>query len=233
MYSLRDVTKDDLKGSLRAVADMGYKTVEFAGFFGHPAETVKAWLDEYGLKAVGTHTGYGALDDDFDATVAYHKVIGCKNLIIPWGPMKTPEEIDAFVEKINKWLPALKAEGIELHYHNHAGEFKPVADGIIPTVELAKRTDIMFEVDTYWAYVAGEEPVEVLKKYADRIKMIHLKDGFADGHGVSLGQGTAPVNKAVEYALAKGLDIVVESEGCDPTGKEEVERCIEFLKSLE
>ena len=57
MYSLRDITKDDLKGALKQVAEMGYKYVEFAGFFNNSAEDVKAWLDEYGLVCSGTHTG--------------------------------------------------------------------------------------------------------------------------------------------------------------------------------
>ena len=63
MYSLRDITGDDLKGALKLVADMGYKYIEFAGFFGHKAEDVKAWLDEYGLVCSGTHTGGDALQE--------------------------------------------------------------------------------------------------------------------------------------------------------------------------
>ena len=53
--------------------------------------------------------------------------------------------------------PKLKAAGIQLHYHNHDHEFKPNRDGLIPEEELLKRTDILLEVDTYWAYVAGED----------------------------------------------------------------------------
>ena len=50
MYSVRDITKTDLEGAMKAVAEMGYTYVEFAGFFGHSAEEVKGWLDKYGLK---------------------------------------------------------------------------------------------------------------------------------------------------------------------------------------
>ena len=49
LYSLRDISKDDFEGMLKAVADMGYKMVESAGFFGHSAEEVRAMLDEYGF----------------------------------------------------------------------------------------------------------------------------------------------------------------------------------------
>ena len=61
MYSVRDITKENLKDALRKVAEMGYKYVEFAGFFGNTAEDVKAWMDEYGLKCSGTHTGGAAI----------------------------------------------------------------------------------------------------------------------------------------------------------------------------
>ena len=64
LYSLRDVSKDDFEGTLKAVADMGYKMVESAGFFGHDAKTVKGWLEKYGLEICSTHTGFGLLVDE-------------------------------------------------------------------------------------------------------------------------------------------------------------------------
>jgi sugar phosphate isomerase/epimerase len=138
-------------------------------------------------------------------------------------------EIDNLVEKINEWQPKLAAMGINLHYHNHWQEFVPNPDGSITMDELEKRTNVLFEIDTYWAYVAGEDPVKVLDKYGDRVKFIHLKDGFKNKEGKSLGQGTAPVKEVLAKAEATGRTIVVESEGLDPTGKEEVKRCIDFL----
>ena len=233
LYSLRDISKDDLEGTLKAVADMGYKTVEFAGFFGHSAEEVKGWLDKYGLKAVGTHTGWQELDKNFDATVAYHKAIDCPDIIIPWAPHETRKDIDMMIEKINKWVPALKKEGLTLHYHNHNKELIKTAEGFIPLYELYDKTDILFETDIFWVYVAGVNPVELINKFGDRVKMIHLKDGFSNGEGKSLGQGTAPVAEVLKLALDTNRKIVVESEGLDPTGKEEVNRCIDYLKSME
>ena len=65
MYSLRDITGEDLKGALEKVSKIGYKGVEFAGFFGHSAEEVKSWLDEYGLTVTGTHTGWKEVAEHF------------------------------------------------------------------------------------------------------------------------------------------------------------------------
>jgi len=99
--------------------------------------------------------------------------------------------------------------------------------------ELEKRCDVFFELDCYWAYVAKLDPVATLERLGDRVKCIHLKDGTPEGRGYSLGLGSAPVKAVRDYALAHDLGIVVESEGLEPTGKEEVQRCIDYLKSLD
>ena len=234
MYSVRDLTKDDLEGALRQVAELGYSFVEFAGFFGHSAADVRGMLDKYGLRVSGTHTGWQELTPDrLEATIAYHKELGNTNIIIPSADMSTPEKLDAFIELVNDVQPKLAAEGISLAYHNHDGEFVPNGFGAITHEELEKRTGIEFEIDTYWAYVARRNPVEELERLKDRIRVIHVKDGFADRRGMALGEGTAPVVAVRDYALANGLCMVVESETCQPTGIEEVGRCIRYLRSLE
>lgn len=234
MYSVRDLTKEDLEGALRQVAELGYSFVEFAGFFGHSAGDVKKMLDTYGLRVSGTHTPWQELAPDRLAeTIAYHKELGNTNIIIPSADMSTPEKLDAFIDLVNDVQPKLAAEGISLAYHNHDGEFVPNGFGVITHTELEKRTNVEFEIDTYWAYVARRNPVEELERLKHRIRVIHLKDGFADRKGMALGEGTAPVAAVREYALKNGLCMVVESETCQPTGIEEVGRCIRYLRSLE
>ena len=233
MYSLRDITGQDLDGALGAVAAMGYKTVEFAGFFGHSAEEVRDMLAKYNLVVSGTHSGLGDLLNDFEGTVRYHKTIGNHNYIIPGHDLSTKEKLDTFIAQVNELAPKLRAEGIELGYHNHSHEFYDMPEGYQIHKELEERADVFFELDTYWAYVAKLDPVETLKRLGSRVRMVHLKDGDADGHGCSLGSGTAPVAAVRRYALDNGLGIVVESEGLEPTGKEEVQRCIDYLHELD
>lgn len=233
MYSVRDITEKDLAGALKKVAQIGYKTVEFAGFFGHSAEEVKAMLEENDLIVSGTHSGLDDLVNDFEGTVKYHKTIGNTNYIIPGAPWQTKEELDDTIEKMNKFQPMLAAEGITLAYHNHDGEFKPNKDGLIAHEEMEKRTSINFQIDTYWAYVAGKDPVEVLERLKDRVKIIHIKDGTQDGHGHALGEGTAPVDKVYAKAKELGMHMVVESETLQPDGISEATRCFAFLKTQE
>ncbi len=232
MYSLRDITKDDLAGSLKKVAEIGYKFVEFAGFFGHSAEEVKAMLDEYGLAVSSTHSGIGELEKDFAGTVKYHKTLGNTNFIVPYFQCDTKEAVDNIIEQFNKFQPMLAAEGINLAFHNHAGEFKPNKDGVIAEDEIIARTSIDLQIDTYWAFVAGCDPIETITSLKDRVKIIHLKDGKANGQGLALGEGEAPVAAVHAKAIELGMKIVVESEGCDPTGIEEITRCYKYLETL-
>lgn len=247
MYSLRDVTKDDLRGSLKQVADMGYKYVEFAGFFGHAAEDVKVWLDEYGLICSGTHTGGAALAADIiDETIAYHKTIGCKNLIIPGMDWSTEEKMEENIALMNTAQKKLAENGITLGYHNHSKEFFPTDYGKIVEDEIIRRTDVELEIDTFWAFNAGLDPVAYCENQKDRIRVIHLKDGIPskpENHniehvhdeviGKAIGEGEAPVEAVRQWAIKNNVLMVIESEGCDPTGPEEVRRCIENLRTLD
>lgn len=233
MYSLRDMTEKDLDGALAAVAAMGYQTVEFAGFFGHSAEEVRAMLDRHGLVCSGTHSGIGDLLNDFEGTVQYHKTIGNTKYIIPGHDLSTREKLEAFIADCNELAPKLRAQGIELGYHNHSHEFYRTAEDYEIHKELEERCDVFFELDTYWSYVAKRDPVQELERLGSRVKVIHLKDGNAEGKGCSLGSGTAPVAAVLAKAKAMGLEVVVESEGLEPTGKEEVARCMEYLKTLD
>ena len=233
LYSVRDFTQKDLAYTLKKVAEIGYKYVEFAGFFGHSAEEVKAILNEYGLIVSGTHSSLKELDEDFAATVKYHHAIGNTNYIIPGAPWGTAAEQNDTIEKHNKYKPLLAAEGITLAYHNHDGEFLPNKDGLVAHKEMEKRTDIDFEIDTYWAYAAGKDPVEVITRLKDRVHVIHLKDGLRNGHGYALGEGEAPVAAVREKAIELGMHMVVESETLQPDGISQVTRCFNYLKTLE
>ncbi|MDD7739442.1 MAG: sugar phosphate isomerase/epimerase family protein [Fusicatenibacter sp.] len=232
LFSVRDFTEKDLAYTLEQVAKIGYKYVEFAGFFGHEAKEVKAMLDANGLIVSGTHSSLEDLVNDFEGTVEYHHTIGNTNYILPGAPWKTAVELDDTIEKLNRFQPMLAAEGITLGYHNHNGEFLPNEDGLIPHAEMEKRTSVQFEIDTYWAYVAGQDPVELITRLQERVKVIHLKDGLANGEGFALGEGTAPVAAVHERAKELGMRMVVESETLKPDGLLEVTRCMEYLKKL-
>lgn len=247
MYSVRDAAQVSLRDALENVAKLGYKYIEFAGFFGNKADDVKAWLDEFSLVCSGTHTGIGEIiPEKIDETIKYHKTIGCENLIVPSCDWSSKEKSDWVIDTLNAAKKKLAENGIRLGYHNHSMEFFPNGEGIVFEDEVIAKTDVELEIDTFWLFNTGMDVISYLDEHKDRIKVIHLKDGtpspdenknYQSVHtgvkGCSLGSGYAPVDKVREWAIKNDVLMVVESEGLEPTGLEEVERCIKHLKSLD
>lgn len=241
MYSLRDITQNNLKQALQTVANQGYKYIEFAGFFDNSAQAVKEWLDEYSLICSGTHTGIGEITkENLERTVEYHQAIGCKNLIVPGADWSTEEKMNYNLEVMNYACPILKKAGIVLGYHNHSHEFLPTSYGKYLHKEIeAACPEVEFELDTFWIFNAGLDPVAEMERLKERVRVIHLKDGIPSNDkshnaiGKSVGEGEAPVKAVREKALELGILMVIESEGLQPSGTEEVGRCIEYLRTLE
>ncbi len=247
MYSLRDITKDSMRMALEEVAKMGYKYVEFAGFFDYNAEQIRTWLDEFGLVCSGTHTGMALIvPDKIDETIRYHKVIGCENLIVPGCDWSTPEKLQDVIDTINFAQKKLAENGIRFGYHNHSKEFFPNENGTVLENVIIENTSAELEIDTFWLFNAGIDVIDFLETHKDRIRVIHLKDGIPseecnknfdhvhDGvKGFSVGSGRAPIKAVREWANKNGVLMVIESEGLNPTGLEEVRRCIDYLRTLD
>ena len=247
MYSVRDVSKLDLREALKIVAQTGYRYVEFAGFFDHTAAEVKGWLDEFGLKCCSTHTKFDLIKtENIDDTIEYHKTIGCDTIIVPGGvPISSPDELDKSCLTLNNAAKKLSENGMRLGYHNHSPEFLPSPFGKLVIEELIARTVIDFEIDTFWAFNADVDPVSFMDAHKDRIHIIHLKDGIPvdpdnrnwgswnkGAKGKALGEGKAPIREIRKWAIQNGVRMVVESEGLDPTGPEEISRSLSYLRTL-
>ncbi len=233
LYSVRDVTEKDLLGTLRKVARLGYKTVEFAGFYGYSAEDVAQVLTDCDLKAYGTHTGLDAISQHFSDTVHFHQLIGCEEIIVPWADLTSREKIDRFLESAVTLSAQLKKGGLRLAYHNHSDEFKRNVDGSVPFDELSRCDDLFLEIDTFWAFAAGLDPVALLNQLYSRVPVIHVKDGTKGGKGTPLGMGEAPVKAVWQTARELNMRMVVESETLTPDGLTEAQICIDYLRSLE
>ena len=231
MYSLHDLAEKDLFAALKAVGELGYSYVEFAGFFGHTADEVCRMLDDAKVAVKSAHISHKELDPaKIDETIAFHKAIGNKNLVIPMAKLQTLELIDDFAKLANSAQEKLAANGISLGYHNHSDEFVTRYWGSNIMTELEKKTELDFQIDVYWAFNAGVDPVLYCERLKDRIKYIHLMDGLLGGRGKALGEGHVSLDAVIAMAKANGFGMIVESEGFYPTGVEEVARCMDFLK---
>lgn len=233
MYGLRDITPTDMRLALKTAADIGYKQIEFAGFFDNSPEEIRAWLDEYGLTAISTHTGLDLLRlENIAETVATHRALGLRSLACPGFKMNTREELDYAMDIIAAAEPILRAEGLTLSVHNHAREFMTTPYGALAHKEFEEKTNVQFQLDTYWIFVAGKDPVEQMNYYHSlgRLSSIHIRDGMKNTDGRPLGEGEAPVEAVLTRALELDVPIIVENDRLEPSGKAQCTRCFEFLR---
>ena len=149
LYSVRDIAQKSLDEALKGVSELGYKYVEFAGFFDHTPEQINEMLEKYGLIVTGTHSGAQDLaPEKIEDTLKFHKAINNPCYIIPWADFSTKEKLDEFIALVNAAQPILKEAGIGLAFHNHSFEYDQNPWGGTAFSELEKRTGIDFEIDT-------------------------------------------------------------------------------------
>lgn len=191
VYGLRDLlenTPENFKSVMQQVKDLGYDGVELAGLYGLEPEFVKKTLAEVGLTPISAHVAFDEMMNDIDKVIADYSAIGVKYLVMPY---MAEEYRPANPEGFKKFLPLLNEVGEKIHkagmtflYHNHDFEFVKLENGkwgydemfdSIPTENLQS------ELDTCWCDVATGEAPEFVKKYTNRIPVVHLKDYIKKG----------------------------------------------------
>src|SRR5258708_2735508 len=181
LYTVRDLMQTDFDGTIAKVAQIGYKEVEFAGYFGRTGAQVRAACGKNGLSAVSTHVQYDELDDKFPSVVETSKAIGLKYIVCPWIPeelRKSPDIWKKAAEKFNHCGEQSKKSGMQFAYHNHWFEFLPV-DGKLPYDLLLTKCDaslVKMEMDLCWITAAGSDPVKYFNMYPGRFPLVHVKD---------------------------------------------------------
>lgn len=231
LYSIRDytTTREDLEASLKKVYESGFRYVETAGYYGLSATEFDALAKKYGLSVVSTHTGFDALLNNYDQTVADHKTFGATSLGVPAKPGdKYPDTLEgyaAFAQKLGEYAEKLAADGIVLSYHNHEAEFVLTDSAYPMKVLLDNAPKVNLQLDTGNALRGHADPAAWLSDYSDRLHTIHFKDVLPDkeheGHFVDspIGEGLvdwksiAPIIKAAGTAIAI---IEIESFFRDP-----------------
>jgi sugar phosphate isomerase/epimerase len=212
LYTLRNAISEDLPGTIRKVAEIGYTQVEPYNFVATAKELGTA-LKENGLTAPSGHAPL--MSQDQDEIFAAARELGITTVIDPFLPAEhwqKAEDIQATAEKLNAAARKGAEYGIRVGYHNHAWELESTIEGRTALEYFADLLDpeLVLEVDTYWAAVGGKDPVELLARLGDRVKFIHIKDGPLNKDNKAqqpAGQGKVPVIDVI--AAAKSLEVGV------------------------
>lgn len=234
LYSVREQCAKDLPGTLGAIARIGFKGVEFAGYHNRSAKELRKLLDDLGLVACGTHTPYeSVLPAKLAETIEFNRTLGNKFLIVPWMEGKTKEDWLEKAKLFNELADKVKGAGMLIGYHAHAHDFQKL--GEVSAWDLffgGTKPAVVMQLDTSNCHDGGAEPVAVLKKYPGRAKSIHLK---ANGGGPEavIGEDKVDWKGVFEFCETKGGTewYVVEHESSkDPI--DAVKRCHAALKAM-
>lgn len=179
LYTLRNAVQEDLQGTIRKVADIGFTQVEPYNFVAM-AKELGAALKDNGLTAPSGHAPL--LSQDQDEIFAAAKELGITTVIDPFIPAdrwQSAEDIQATATALNAAAKKGAEYGIRVGYHNHQWELESTVEGRTALEYFADRLDpeVVLEVDTYWVAVGGHDPVAVLERLGGRVKFIHIKDG--------------------------------------------------------
>jgi sugar phosphate isomerase/epimerase len=199
LYTVRTEMQKDVDGTLAKVAAIGYKEVEFAGYFNQTPQQVRDALKRHGLASPSAHIDYASLTGDkWARALEAAGVIGHTYLINAWVDEPIRNEPDAWkriAETYNTAAAASKRAGIQFAYHNHNFEFAPRTDlnGKLPIDYLLETCDsalVKIELDLCWIASAGKDPLEYFRRYPGRFPLVHvkgLKKVPADGAATPIG----------------------------------------------
>lgn len=239
LWSVRDDCGRDLPGTLKAVADMGYQGVEFAGYHGRSAAELRNILDDLGLKAAGTHLGLAQLlGDELERTIEFNKELGSKYAIIAMGDAEqigTRAALLNFSRTLNEIADKLKGRGIRTGYHNHWHEFDLV-DGETAWDAIASNTqpDVVMQLDLGNAMRGGANPTETLAKWVDRAFSVHLKEHSTTKDEPLVGEGDVPWQEVFRICETAGKTewYVVEQEAYPVPPLQAAEQCLKHLRAM-
>jgi sugar phosphate isomerase/epimerase len=204
LYTLRNQLAIDLEGTLAALAEIGYRRVETAGFVGRTVTEFKAALDAVGIWASSNHIG---IPQPFDAaawsaSLADARVLESRYVVHPafginFGTgvvVRDRATWAAFAHDLNEAGRMAREAGLRLGYHNHNWEFFRLADDPSHTAYdvLIEETDpryVHFEMDLFWVFRGARDPVDLLRRLRGRVRQFHVKDLNQAGSFEDPGQG--------------------------------------------
>jgi sugar phosphate isomerase/epimerase len=218
LYTVREQAEQDLPGTLAHIAMIGYNEVEtYWNVYTHPANKLRKMIVDNGLTVPSGHFNYDGLDTKFE----YAKELGVKYMICPMLPKDMWTSADGFkkaADQFNKWGAQVNSMDMQFGFHNHNYEFQKFGNTTGFDI-LTTNTDpklVCLEMDCYWMTQAGQDPVAMMKKFGNRIQLLHLKDrqpGFPTSqtlgpdaeHITEVGSGTIHWREVIETAQQIGV----------------------------
>ena len=247
-YTYRMDFEKDVPSTLDKIKLLGISDIEFSNLFGKTATELRILIDERAISCSSFGVSYRDLVDNTAEVAQKAKILGAEYVRVAGIPHKgvfTLQEAQSAVDDFNKVGKLLQEQyGLTFVYHNHGFEFQPYKEGTLYDF-IVNKTDpkyVSFELDVLWAFFPGFDPAQLLNKYGNRFKLIHLKDlrkgvqgdmsgGTSAENTVVLGTGQLDIPSIIVSGKKAGIQhyyIEDESSNVDV----QVPKSITYLQSL-
>jgi len=245
LYSLRADIAQDYDATIKKVAEMGYTSVEAAGygngkFYGKTPAQFRQDVENAGMTVLSSHTTKALSENelkskDFSESLAWwdeciqaHYDAGAKYIVAP--SMKVPKslnDLQTYCDYYNEIGRRCKEKGLSFGYHNHEFEFVEIEGGMMYDymIEHTNPEFVFFQMDVYWMVIGKQSPVDYFHKYPGRFELLHIKDNKELGQSGMVGFDA--IFKNTDVAGVKYL--IVEVEKYNFTPLESVKRSLEYL----
>lgn len=190
LYSVRDLMTQDPIGTIGKVAEAGYKYLEAANHramdddgvgFGVGPEELNEIMEKSGSKVISAHI-FPFNEENYKRVIEYNQKIGNRTVVYPMEVFENYDDTMRKIEVYEKMGKMAAEEGMQFLYHNHYQELQEF-NGERVLDMIVKNTDpshVNLELDTFWVMRGGVDPVELMKFYGTRVKMLHQKDFAKD-----------------------------------------------------
>lgn len=219
---------------LKKVKELGFDGVEFAGFHGYDAETLKKTLDELGLVTVGAHMNLDKdmAPDKIKGTLKFMQTLGAKTVGIGGAATSTETELNHVIEVMGNAEKEAEKVGMKVYFHNHTREFSEPLYNTVPGTIFDRIKEVCFmQIDTYWSFHAGKDNYKFITENRDRIVHLHIKDGL-DGTPKALGEGNNDLDAVVRAARDNGIEwLILENDDPEPDGLSDIARSMVWLNA--
>jgi sugar phosphate isomerase/epimerase len=245
-YTYRYDFARDLPATLDKIRQLGITDMEFSDLFGHSSERLRSELDSRGMRCSSYGVGYRDLQTQIGTVIDDAEILGASYVRVAWIPHEPPfgrAQAEEALRTFDTVGRRLREHGLRFCYHNHGYEFAALGDGTLFDL-MVRQSDpdvVSFELDILWAHFPGQDPADLLDRYPDRFRLMHLKDlrkgvtGDLSGHtapenDVALGDGQLDLPKILHSARRSDIEhYYIEDES--PDFATQVPRSLAYLKT--
>jgi sugar phosphate isomerase/epimerase len=235
LFTIRDHMAQDAAETLKRVKQIGYDNVEVAGMAGLGAADFRRLLDDNGLTAVSAHYGLDAFAGEINRVIEECQTLDLKHVVMPAANADSEEGWVDIAQTLDQAGAELRRESIQLSYHNHAREFDSMGGRTIFDIIFSNSAEenLTAQIDTFWAYHAGVDPAALIRQYAGRCPLLHIKDAAPQGQEpifADLGTGTMDLQAVLEAGKEVGAQwYIVEQDQCAGDSLESARIGAEFM----